>query len=62
METPSDVGQPQLEATVRQLEQKIEKASLKHTEALTVKRTYEQILTHLQEDRIGYPIEYLLVV
>ena len=61
METPSEgeVGQQgavnQLTSVVRGLEHKIEKASLKHTEALTVKGTYEQILVHLQDDRIGYP-------
>lgn len=54
METPGLSSQAQGADRIKGLEAKIEHASLKHNEALAVKRTYDQILDHLLEDRIGY--------
>ncbi len=40
--------------TLRQLENKLEKTSLKHNEALSIHKTYDLIIKRLQDERAGY--------
>lgn len=39
---------------IKMLENKLDKAMIKYNEAMSIKRTYEQILTRLKEERAGY--------
>ena len=39
---------------IRLLENKLDKAMIKYNEAMSIRRTYEQILTRLKEERAGY--------
>jgi coiled-coil domain-containing protein 151 len=39
---------------IRALENKLDKAMIKYNEAQSIKKTYEQIVKRLQEERIGY--------
>ena len=36
------------------LENKLDKAMIKYNEAMSIRRTYEQILSRLKEERAGY--------
>jgi hypothetical protein len=36
------------------LENKLDKAMIKYNEAMSIRRTYEQILNRLKEERAGY--------
>ena len=39
---------------IKLLENKLDKAMIKYNEAMSIRRTYEQILTRLKEERAGY--------
>lgn len=39
---------------IRTLENRLDKALIKHNEAVSIRRTYEQILARLEEERVGY--------
>lgn len=39
---------------IKMLENKLDKAMIKYNEAQSIRRTYEQILTRLREERAGY--------
>eukprot|EP01031_Cornospumella_fuschlensis_P038881 gene38881-47294_t len=40
--------------TIRQLENKLDKAMIKYNEAMSIKKTYEQIVRRLSEERVGF--------
>jgi len=40
--------------TIRQLENKLDKAMIKYNEAMSIKKTYEMIVKRLQDERVGY--------
>lgn len=39
---------------IKMLENKLDKAMIKYNEAMSIRRTYEQILNRLKEERSGY--------
>lgn len=39
---------------IKMLENKLDKAMIKYNEAMSIKRTYEQILNRLKEERAGF--------
>ena len=39
---------------IKLLENKLDKAMIKYNEAMSIRRTYEQILSRLKEERAGY--------
>lgn len=39
---------------IKMLENKLDKAMIKYNEAMSIKRTYEQILNRLKEERSGF--------
>eukprot|EP01022_Parablepharisma_sp_SALTPOND_P016480 TRINITY_DN241_c3_g1_i1.p3 TRINITY_DN241_c3_g1~~TRINITY_DN241_c3_g1_i1.p3 ORF type:complete len:294 (-),score=54.45 TRINITY_DN241_c3_g1_i1:1134-2015(-) len=40
--------------TIRQLENKLDKAMIKYNEAMSIRKTYEMIVKRLQDERVGY--------
>ncbi len=43
-----------LQRRVRQLENRLDKTAVKHEEAVSIKRTYEQIVKRLRDERVSY--------
>ncbi|CAF1171511.1 unnamed protein product [Didymodactylos carnosus] len=50
----TDAGESETAAHLRQLENRLDKAELKCTEAVTIQRTYNQIKSHLIEESLTY--------
>jgi len=44
---------PQMQ-TIRQLENKLDKAMIKYNEAMSIRKTYEMIVKRLQDERVGF--------
>jgi chromosome segregation ATPase len=42
---------------IKLLENKLDKAMIKYNEAMSIRRTYEQILDRLKQERAGYDIQ-----
>jgi len=40
--------------TIRSLENKLDKAMIKYNEAQSIRKTYEQIVRRLKEERVGF--------
>ena len=40
--------------SIRQLENKLDKAMIKYNEAMSIRKTYEMIVKRLQDERVGY--------
>ena len=40
--------------TIRALENKLDKAMIKYNEAQSIRKTYEQIVRRLKEERVGF--------
>jgi len=51
--TISDDNNPYMRR-IKLLENKLDKAMIKYNEAISIRRTYEQILTRLKEEKAGY--------
>jgi hypothetical protein len=47
-------GGSAIQRRVRQLENKLDKTAIKHEEALSIRRTYEQIVKRLKDERVSY--------
>ncbi|CAF1124147.1 unnamed protein product [Didymodactylos carnosus] len=50
----TDAGESETAARLRQLENRLDKAELKCTEAVTIQRTYNQIKSHLIQESLTY--------
>jgi hypothetical protein len=50
----SSANDTPLQRKVRQVENRLDKTAIKHEEALSIKRTYEQIVKRLKEERVSY--------
>lgn len=46
---------------IKLLENKLDKAMIKYNEAMSIRRTYEQILTRLKEERAGYDNQIMAI-
>ena len=47
---------------IRSLENKLDKAMIKYNEAQSIRKTYEQIVRRLKEERVGFDNQVIIII